>query len=73
LWIPPGFAHGFVVLSEIAEVLYKASNYYAPQHERSILWNDPDIAIDWQIDGLEPTLSAKDKAGKLLSDAEVYS
>ncbi|MBP0030283.1 dTDP-4-dehydrorhamnose 3,5-epimerase [Roseofilum sp. Guam] len=73
LWIPPGFAHGFVVLSEIAEVLYKASDYYAPQHERSILWNDPDIGIDWQIEGLEPTLSAKDQAGKLLSDAEVYS
>jgi dTDP-4-dehydrorhamnose 3,5-epimerase len=72
LWIPAGFAHGFVVLSNYAEFLYKTTDFYAPQHERSILWNDPDIAIDWQIEG-EPILSGKDKAGKLLQDAEVYA
>lgn len=62
LWIPPGFAHGFVVLSETAEFLYKTTDYYAPQHERCIAWNDPDLAIDWPIQG-EPALSAKDAAG----------
>lgn len=72
LWIPAGFAHGFVVLSDYAEFLYKTTDFYAPQHERSILWNDPDIGIDWQIEG-EPILSGKDKAGKLLQDAEVYA
>ncbi len=71
LWMPVGFAHGFVVLSDYAEFLYKTTDFYAPQHERSILWNDPDIGIDWQIEG-EPILSGKDKAGKLLQDAEVY-
>jgi dTDP-4-dehydrorhamnose 3,5-epimerase len=72
LWIPAGFAHGFVVVSDYAEFLYKTTDFYAPQHERSILWNDPDIGIDWQIEG-EPILSGKDKAGKLLQDAEVYA
>jgi dTDP-4-dehydrorhamnose 3,5-epimerase len=62
LWIPPGLAHGFVVLSETAEFLYKTTDYYAPQHERCIAWNDPDLAIDWQCKG-EPLLSAKDAAG----------
>lgn len=71
LWIPTGFAHGFVVLSDYAEFLYKTTDFYAPQHERSIVWNDPDIGIDWQIRE-EPILSGKDKAGKLLQDAEVY-
>ncbi|MDJ0576554.1 MAG: dTDP-4-dehydrorhamnose 3,5-epimerase [Xenococcaceae cyanobacterium MO_234.B1] len=70
-WIPPGFAHGFVVLSETADFLYKTTDYYAPQYERSILWNDPDLAIDWQIQG-EPILSAKDQAANSLKDAEVY-
>jgi len=71
-WIPPGFAHGFVVLSESADFMYKASDYYAPEHERCILWNDPDIGIEWPLDGLgEPLLSEKDKAGRLLKDAEV--
>ncbi len=70
-WIPPGFAHGFVVLSEYAEFLYKTTSYYAPEHERCILWNDPDLAIPWSLEG-EPILSVKDKAGKLLRDAEVY-
>lgn len=72
LWIPPGFAHGFVVLSDYAEFLYKTTDYYAPQHERCILWNDPDLGIDWQITE-EPILSAKDGAGKLLRDAEVFA
>ncbi|BAZ02627.1 dTDP-4-dehydrorhamnose 3,5-epimerase [Tolypothrix tenuis PCC 7101] len=71
LWIPPGFAHGFLVLSEYAEFLYKTTEYYAPQHERTIVWNDPDLAIAWPI-AAEPILSAKDKAGKLFRDAEVY-
>jgi dTDP-4-dehydrorhamnose 3,5-epimerase len=71
LWIPAGFAHGFLVLSDSADFLYKTTDYYAPQHERSVLWNDPAIGIDWPTDG-EPTLSAKDKAGVLLRDAEVF-
>jgi dTDP-4-dehydrorhamnose 3,5-epimerase len=73
LWIPPGFAHGFVVLSEFAECLYKTTDYWAPEHERSILWNDPDLAIDWQLGGATPLLSAKDQAGKLFRDAEVFA
>lgn len=68
LWIPPGLAHGFVVLSETAEFLYKTTDYYAPAHERCIAWNDPDLAIDWQFDG-EPLLSAKDAAGQRFRDA----
>jgi dTDP-4-dehydrorhamnose 3,5-epimerase len=72
LWVPAGFAHGFVVLSEYAEFLYKTTDYYAPEHERCILWNDPDLAIAWPIQG-EPVLSAKDRAGKLLREAEVFA
>lgn len=71
LWIPAGFAHGFLVVSEMAEVLYKATDYYAPQHERSILWNDADLAIAWPLTA-DPILSAKDIAGKPFKDAEVY-
>ena len=71
LWIPPGFAHGFVVLSDVAEFLYKTTDYYAPQHERCIAWNDPTLAIDWRLDGV-PNLSAKDAQGKLLVQAEVF-
>ena len=71
LWIPPGLAHGFVVLSEIADFLYKTTEYYAPEYERSILWNDPEIGIDWQIKG-EPILSAKDRAAKPLKEAELF-
>jgi dTDP-4-dehydrorhamnose 3,5-epimerase len=71
LWIPAGFAHGFLVLSDSADFLYKTTDYYAPQHERSVLWNDPAIGIDWPTDA-EPTLSAKDKVGVLLRDAEVF-
>jgi dTDP-4-dehydrorhamnose 3,5-epimerase len=72
LWIPQGFAHGFVVLSESAEFLYKATDYYAPQHERSIVWNDPELAIDWPLQG-EPILSQKDLKGKFLRDAETFA
>lgn len=72
LWVPPGFAHGFSVLSEVAEVLYKATDYYAKEHERSILWDDPDLNIDWQLGDIEPLLSEKDKAGVSLKAAEVY-
>ena len=70
-WIPPGFGHGFLVLSDTADFLYKATDYYAPEHERSVLWNDPAIGIQWPLDG-EPLLSGKDREGKLLKDAEVY-
>lgn len=72
LWIPEGFAHGFVVISASAEFLYKTTDYWAPEHERSILWNDPTIGIQWPIDE-EPILSGKDIAGKLLEDAEVFA
>ena len=70
-WIPPGFAHGFVVLSESAEFLYKTTDYWAPEHERSIAWNDPDIGIRWPFEG-EPVLSAKDAKGTALREAEVF-
>jgi dTDP-4-dehydrorhamnose 3,5-epimerase len=71
LWIPPGFAHGFLVLSENAEFLYKATDYWFPEHERTLLWSDPALRIDWPLSG-EPTLAAKDAAGRLLADADVY-
>jgi dTDP-4-dehydrorhamnose 3,5-epimerase len=71
LWIPVGFAHGFYVVSEVAEVLYKATDYYAPQHERCVHWNDPDLAIAWSLTG-EPIVSAKDQAGLSLKTAEVF-
>lgn len=73
LWVPPGFAHGFLVLSESADFLYKTTEYYAPEHERCVLWNDPAIGIEWPLGGGEPLLSAKDKVGSLLKDAEVYA
>jgi dTDP-4-dehydrorhamnose 3,5-epimerase len=73
LWVPPGFAHGIYVLSERAEILYKASDYYAPQHERSLLWNDPALGIPWPlVNGTAPTLSKKDADGLPLSQAETY-
>ncbi len=65
LWVPPGLAHGFVVLSESADFLYKTTDYYAPEHERCIAWNDPTLAIDWHLNGMTPVLSAKDAAGKV--------
>ena len=71
LWVPEGFAHGFVVLSDYAEFLYKTTDYYQPSAERSILWNDPTLAIDWEL--LEaPQLSAKDQAGNLLTEADLF-
>jgi dTDP-4-dehydrorhamnose 3,5-epimerase len=74
LWIPPGFAHGFFVLSEWAELIYKATDYYAPRWERSIIWHDPDLGIEWPInDEDQPIVSSKDAAGKMFRDAEVYS
>ena len=72
LWIPPGFAHGFLVLSETADFLYKTTRYYAPEHERCILWNDPEIGIRWPLDGA-PALSAKDRLGTSLRTAEAYA
>ena len=71
LWIPPGFAHGFVVLSAYAEFLYKTTDYYVPSAERCIRWDDPDLNIDWQLNGT-PTLSAKDQNGKTLKDADLF-
>ena len=73
LWVPPGFAHGFYVMSERAEILYKTTDYYAPQWERSLLWNDPALGIDWPVagDGF-PILSGKDAKGVLLKYAEIY-
>jgi dTDP-4-dehydrorhamnose 3,5-epimerase len=71
LWIPAGFAHGFVVLSEHAEVQYKATDFYAPEHERTVLWNDPALGIDWPHAG-EPLLSDKDRAGTPFARAETY-
>lgn len=72
LWVPEGFAHGFVVLSESAEFLYKTTDYWAPEHERSVAWDDPDLAIDWPISEA-PTLSAKDVNAPRLMDAEVFA
>jgi dTDP-4-dehydrorhamnose 3,5-epimerase len=71
-WVPEGFAHGFLVLSESAEFLYRTTDFWAPEHERAIIWNDPDLAIDWPING-EPILSEKDAAAPLLKNAEIFS
>lgn len=71
LWVPEGFAHGFVVLSETAEFLYKTTDFYAPAHERCIAWNDPQIGISWPLDDA-PQLSAKDSVGKCLAEAELF-
>ena len=71
LWIPPGFAHGFLVLSDTADFLYKTTDYYAPEHERCIVWDDADIGVDWPLAN-EPSLSAKDKLGLKLGNAEVF-
>ena len=68
LWVPPGLAHGFMVTSESADFLYKTTDYYAPEHERCLLWNDPAIGIEWPLN-IEPQLSAKDRLGQLLADA----
>ena len=71
LWIPPGFAHGFVVLSESAHFLYKTTDYWYPEFERCLLWNDPSVGIEWPIE-FEPILAAKDAAGRLLADADLF-
>lgn len=72
LWVPEGFAHGFLVLSEHADVLYKATDYWAPQHERCIIWNDHALAIQWPIEGNQPILSAKDAQGAILECADLF-
>jgi dTDP-4-dehydrorhamnose 3,5-epimerase len=73
LWIPPGFAHGFYVLSDWAEVVYKATDFYAPQWDRTLLWNDPQVGIDWPLmDGADLLISDKDRAGLTLAQAETY-
>ena len=71
LWVPQGFAHGFVVTSEEAEFVYKVTDYWYAEHERSLLWNDPDVAIEWPIEG-SPILAAKDAGGKLLANADLF-
>ncbi len=71
MWVPPGFAHGFLVLSETADFLYKTTDYYCPEHERSIIWNDPDIAIKWPLN-YEPSLSGKDKTANTFNNAEIF-
>jgi len=71
LWIPAGFAHGFLVISQTAHMMYKTTDYYAPEHERTLAWNDPDVRIDWKLDS-EPIVSAKDKRGIALRDAECF-
>ena len=70
-WIPPGFAHGFLVTSDSAEFLYKTTDYYAPEHERTLLWNDPALGVDWPLSGA-PVLAAKDKVGRPLASCELY-
>ena len=73
LWVPPGFAHGFYVTSETAEFVYKCTDYYAPQHEHSLVWNDPAVGIEWPLHlGGEPQLSAKDEAGLTLAEAMAF-
>jgi dTDP-4-dehydrorhamnose 3,5-epimerase len=73
LWIPPGFAHGFYVISDWAEIAYKTTDYYAPEWERALLWNDPEIGVDWPIfPDSSPLLSVKDQQGKLLAEADIF-
>ena len=73
LWVPPGFAHGFMVISDTAEFLYKTTDYYAPEYERCIAWNAPDLTIDWPDIGMAPVLSAKDSAGCSLANADCFN
>jgi dTDP-4-dehydrorhamnose 3,5-epimerase len=73
MWVPPGFAHGFLSLEDGTEFLYKCTDYYAPEHERSLLWSDPDLRIAWPLGGMQPILSAKDRAGTPLAQAETYA
>lgn len=71
-WVPPGFGHGFLVLSDVADFLYKTTDFYAPEHERTLAWDDPALGIEWPLQG-EPVLSEKDNVGKLLSECEIYT
>ena len=71
MWVPPGFAHGFLVLSEYADFLYKATDFYAPEYERTLMWNDPTVGVAWPVE-VEPQLSAKDRAGKAFGECEAY-
>lgn len=73
LWVPPGFAHGFYVLSEEAEIIYKCTDYYAAEHERTLVWNDPQVGIAWPLDGDDLILSEKDKQGTTLSQSETFA
>ena len=73
LWVPPGFAHGYLVLSDAADFLYKTTDYWAPQHERCLLWNDPTVGVQWPLPAGAPTLSAKDQVGVTLAQAECYA
>jgi len=73
LWVPQGFAHGFFVMSESADFLYKTTDYYAPEHERCLAWNDPDVGVDWRLGDIAPLLSAKDLQGKALAECEVFA
>ena len=72
MWVPPGFAHGFLTLSESAEFLYKTTDYYAPQFERCVAWDDPTLAIAWPLSGSAPLVSVKDQAGSTLQDAQIF-
>ncbi|KDB08758.1 dTDP-4-dehydrorhamnose 3,5-epimerase [Burkholderia sp. lig30] len=72
MWVPPGFAHGFVVTSEFADFVYKTTDYWYPEHERCLLWNDPDVGVEWPVSG-EPLVAEKDAAGTLLRDAQTYA
>ncbi len=72
-WVPAGFAHGFVVLSEFADFLYKTTDYYAPAHERCLMWNDPTVGVQWPLEGIAPQLSGKDQQGLAFADCETYS
>ena len=73
LWVPAGFAHGFLALSDTVDFLYKTTDYWFPEHERTLLWNDPALGIDWPLEGAQPLLAPKDAAGRLLRDAEAYA
>ncbi|HEX5125211.1 MAG TPA: dTDP-4-dehydrorhamnose 3,5-epimerase [Rhodocyclaceae bacterium] len=73
LWIPPGFAHGFLVLSGVADFLYKTTDYYAPEHERSLAWDDPTVGVKWPLGDIQPLLSAKDLSGKPFAQCETFA
>lgn len=72
LWVPPGFAHGYMAVSESADFLYKTTDYWAPRHERCLIWNDPTVGVRWPLDGMAPVLSAKDLEGVPFAQAETY-